>query len=363
MATWTRRRILQAAGAPFVAGPALAQVGDGTSLPPLPRVGGAINLQPARRLDPAPGDPGLDLAVIEAQLRLVYELGFGAVRISAPFQRFGPDFRAAIAYVRALRALGIDVLVVLTDFAGFDLVQALSEPRTRDGVLDAHLAMLAGPVAPASARVRPGAIAFQVLNEPTHFLGLSPREYVSDFLAPVYARLRSVRPDVPVVAAAEVGNADGLPRVRAMLEAGAERSCDVIAYHVYSERLIPLLAGLTPKPVLVTESGVRGPQNHLAWVEDVFPAIAAGIAGVGDIYFYLLFDLEPRAFRLVSLERTSAGVQARAESEALVSRRQQRVAAAAAGAPHASFASLVPDVGLYLPTADDLRLLAAVPLP
>ena len=79
----------------------------------MPRVNGAINVQPLRRLDPAANAiPGIEVELVDAQMRALYELGFAAVRITVTFSRFGENFLAAIPYVRAARALGIDVLAL-----------------------------------------------------------------------------------------------------------------------------------------------------------------------------------------------------------------------------------------------------------
>src|SRR5262245_4045715 len=102
-------------------------------LPPVPRVNGGINIHPLRRLDPNAGTtpPPTEPELVELQLRAVYALGFEQLRISIPFGRFGPDFLAAIPYCRAARALGIDVIGVMTDFGGYALAQALLNQRSR----------------------------------------------------------------------------------------------------------------------------------------------------------------------------------------------------------------------------------------
>ncbi len=257
----------------------------------VPRVNGAINVQPLRRLDPAArAVPGIELPLVDAQLRALYELGFAAVRITVPFSRFGEDFLAAIPYVRAARALGIDVLALVSDFSGYDLTQALVRPGRRDEVVRAYTAILAAPPAPAGGSGFVGGFAWQVLNEPAHFLGIAPDHYVQELLAPTYEDLKRLTPDVAVVAAAEIGNLDGIARLRNMQEAGVEAFCDRVAYHVYGRNLIPHLRGLARKPVWVTESGVVGAENHLAWHRDVLPEIKEAIGNVERVYYYDLYD-------------------------------------------------------------------------
>ncbi len=82
------------------------------ALPALPRVNGGINVQPLRRLGrtPDPDVPLIQPELVDLQMKMVYELGFQWIRITISFDRFGPDFLAAIPYVRAARALGVNVL-------------------------------------------------------------------------------------------------------------------------------------------------------------------------------------------------------------------------------------------------------------
>src|SRR5262245_45535569 len=177
-------------------------------LPPLPRVTGAINVQPRRTfaLQPGPG-PAIVPELVDLQIRLLYELGFEWIRITISFSRFSSDFLAAIPYVRAARALGIHVLGLMADFSGYDLVQALVRRPPREVVVGAYLKIFNRDVAPASPlQPEPGRFAIQVLNEPVHFLGIAPDSYVREYLSPVYSTIKSRDPEVTVVSAAEVGN-------------------------------------------------------------------------------------------------------------------------------------------------------------
>jgi len=349
---------LGAAGLWLVPRRAVAQ----SPLPPLPRVNGGINVQPARLLDGSPDAPGIDPQVVDAQLATIYGLGFEQVRVTVSWDRFGGDFFAAIPYVRACRALGIDVLAVLSQFAGFDFAQALSQPAVRNPLLRACATIFASPVAPAPGVERAGAIAFQVLNEPVNSLGIAPGVYLSRLLTPAYRVLKEAAPDVPVIAAAEVGTPQGVLRLRALFAAALEASCDGVAYHVYDERVIPMLAGLARKPVRVTESGADGTARHRDWVERVFPEIARSIPGVEEIHYFVLFDAHPGRHRLVDMARQADGSLAVVpESTDLVELYAARVAAAAQDLPRASYRELVPDLAIYLPTAEDVALTESVP--
>jgi hypothetical protein len=331
-----------------------------------PKVNGAINVQPLRCLGCAPVDETIEPGLVALQLSSVYSLGFDGIRITAPLGDRN-SFLAAIPYARAARALGIDALVLLADFSGLTLARALHDDRRRAEIL----AMYAGIFAPAPAPVRPGLgglgpggagrIAFQVLNEPVGFVGVPPDVYVREILAPCRQDLRDVAPEVIVVAAAEAGNKAGPPRMRAMLEAGLETVCDRIAYHVYSREIIPMLSDNVKQIVWVTESGSAGTSGHLAWVRDVFPEIRAQIGDVLRIFYFDLFDPQRGVYRVIDVAREGDAYRAVVESTALHEYWSARVAEAAAGRPVVAFDTLVPDVRLYFPTAEDVAAFDGAP--
>jgi hypothetical protein len=168
-------------------------------------------------------------------------------------------------------------------------------------------------------------------------------------------------PELTVVAAAEVGNSDGVLRLRAMLEADLERHCDRVACHIYDRKIIPLLSGLAGRPIWVTESGVLGPENHLGWVTEVFDEIRSKIASVERVFYYQLFDKQAGGFRILEIVPDGAGFRALVESPALYDYLAQRVREASGGGATASYRELIPDIRAYFPTQDDLdRVSAAV---
>jgi hypothetical protein len=324
-------------------------------------VNGGINVHPLRRLDedPAEQDPVIVPDLVALQVRAAYELGFDGLRITAPFGDRG-SFLAAIPYARAARALGIDAVVVLADFAGFTLAQALHDDERRAEVLGLYSDVFAPAPPPAAPGMglgqrAVGRVAFQVLNEPTHFLGVPPDVYVHEFLAPCYTQLKATSPDVIVVSAAEVGNVDGPARVRAMLEAGLESVTDRVAYHIYSRAVIPLLPPNVIHLVWVTESGASGTANHLPWVRDTFPEIRARIEDVSRLFYYDLFDPDRGVYRILDIRAEGDGYRAVVESADLYGFFTNRVVAAAAGRPLLGFDTLVPDIRAYFPTEDDIR--------
>ncbi len=360
----SRRRFLAALGGTAAAGLASRRARAQTLLPPLPRVNGGINIQAARLIAPGvtPLTPGLDPDLVDAQLATAYTLGFARTRITISWNRFGHDFFAAIPYVRGCRALGIDVLCLLSQTPGLAFAQALSLPNIRTPLLRAYLAIFASDVAPAPGVVRAGRVAFQILNEPVHSLGIAPGVYLRRLLAPTYLALKNEAPELPVVSAAEVGTPDGVLRMRALIESGLEDFCDEVAYHVYDPRIIPLLGGLAHKPVHVTESGADGPALHRAWVEEMFPRIQREIAGVTAIDLYVLYDARPGHHQLVDVVRDPDGIlRVFSESDALISLYVERLREVTQGAISAEYRDLVPDVHVYFPTMEDAALAAAVP--
>lgn len=342
-------------------GPApAARASDDTAIP-VPKVNGGINVHPLRRLDedPAEQDPVIVPDLVALQVRAAYELGFDGLRITAPFGDRG-NFLAAIPYARAARALGIDAVVVLADFAGLTLAQALHDSEWRSDVLALYSSVFGPPPAPAGPGLglggrAVGRVAFQILNEPTHFLGVPPAVYVHEFLAPCYTELKATSPQVIVVSAAEVGNVDGPARVRAMLEAGLESVTDRVAYHIYSRAAIPLLSANVKQLVWVTESGSSGTASHLPWVRDTFPEIRARIGDVTRIFYYDLFDPEHGVYRILDIQAEGDGYRAAVESTGLHGFLADKVAAAAAGRPLLGFEALVPDIRAYFPTEADVR--------
>ncbi len=355
-----RRDFLQAAAGLALAGRAGAFPVGRRRKVLAPRITGGINIHPLRRFDQVPDftPPVIVPELVDIQLREAYELGFNTVRTTLSFNNFGPDFVAGIMYVRALRALGIHVVGIMEQFGtGADLTRALIDPAKRAVVLDTYLALFADEVAPARRRVGPtGNITFQVMNEPTNFRGISPEDYVRLFLRPVYLDLKARRPDLPVVAAAPVGGRDGVIRLERMLRAGLEAYCDIIAVHVYDERVIPLLPQALERPVWVTEAGVIGTANHLDWYLRTLPMLQ-GLPQVERVFYFDLFDSQPDTFRLISIAEAELGFVRGVESDALYAHLIDLVHTAAAGRPILPYSRLVPDVRRYLPTESDQRLL------
>jgi hypothetical protein len=303
--------------------------------------------------------------LVALQLRTVYELGFDGIRLTVPYGDRA-NFLGAIPYVRAARALGIDAVVVISNFTGFIVARALFDDRTRSKVLllyDNLMATAPDPAAPGAGGLGPagvGRIAFQVLNEPALFYGIPPDVYVRELLAPCSAVLHELNPQIIVVAAAEVGTLDGPPRMRAMFEAGLENVCDRVAFHIYDPAVITALAADVKGLVWVTESGVAGTDRQLSWVRDTDQEISSRLPDVSRIFHFDLYDSDPGKYRLIDIQPQGAGYRAVRESADLYAYYSQNVAQAAAGRPLLPFEKLIPDIRAYFPTSFDVESYDAV---
>jgi hypothetical protein len=333
----------------------------------VPKVNGGINVQPVRRLDPDRDekDPVIVPELVALQVRTVYELGFDGIRLTVPYGDRA-NFLGAIPYVRAARALGIDAVVVLSNFSGLVMARVLFDERTRPMVLSLYDALLATPPDPAAAGAGGqgprgvGRIAFQILNEPALFFGIPPDVYVRELLGPCHADLRELNPQIIVVAAAEVGTLDGPPRMRAMFEAGLEDACDRVAFHIYDPEVIAALSANVKGLIWVTESGAAGTDRHLSWVRDTDAEIRARLPDVSRIFHFDLYDFDRGRFRLIDLQPQGAGYRVVAESAELYAYFTRNVSQAAAGRPLLPFETLVPDIRAYFPTPADVRAYDAV---
>jgi hypothetical protein len=183
----------------------------------------------------------------------------------------------------ALRALGtpwIRVTLGLVTETDATRPYAGAAPNLLGLVSDFHLRRVEAEAWPgiveATLRRYPEVRRAELLNEPEQFYGLSPTSYVRDFLRPGFERIRERFPGVGVVAAAPIGNRrKGLDYFRRMTDAGADRYCDERAVHVYfeDERVLRDYASATGRRIVVTETGIGFPSQHVRWYTEVIPAI------------------------------------------------------------------------------------------
>lgn len=334
-----------------------------------PRINDGIGVAPVWRLNADPHErtvhPDISPELVALQLRTVYELGFDGIRITASYG-LGPSLVAAIPYVRAARAIGLDAVVVLSDFGGLEIATALFDEKQRARVL-AFYAKVFGtpplPVVPNPRGLGPGGagrVAFEILNEPALFFGIPPATYVHDFLAPCFGVLRELDHRIIVVSAAEVGTSDGPPRMRAMLEAGLETVCDRIAYHIYDPDVIRMLPSHVRGTVWITETGAQGVGAHLPWVRDRYAEIHAQLQDVTRLFYFDLYDNDSNLFRLIDIKKTPTGYERIVESTDLVAYFTQRVADDVAGRAVLPFDTLIPDIRLYFPTEEDIAAYVAL---
>jgi hypothetical protein len=145
---------------------------------------------------------------------------------------------------------------------------------------------------PATLRRYPQVRRAELLNEPERFYGLPPDRYVRDFLRPGFQLIRDRFPGVQVVAAAPVGDRRKAPdSFRRMTDAGADDVCDFRAVHVYFEDTgaLSAIAGSTRRPILVTETGINVPGQHVRWFTEVIPQIR-GTLGAELVFWYVLLE-------------------------------------------------------------------------
>ena len=314
-----------------------------------------------RRLERPDDLPVIIPELVDLQLRAVYDLGIQQIRTTVSF---GRSFLGAIPYVRAARALGIDVLALLGNLdSGPDMPRALANPELRPTVLQVILDIFNRQSLPAPGVDRIGTFSVEVLNEPTHFEAIPPRQYVQHLLRPVYSDLKALAPELTVVSAAPVGNRNGVLRAREMFRAGLERYCDRVAFHVYEREAIRYFAGLSSLPVWITESGVVGPERHLDWVTRVYDEIHQTLGNVEQIFYYDLLDLIPREFRLFSLTSDEInGFGLLPESTGLLDHLARRIDDVTQGGRHAPYEALIPDITAYFPTVEDHLIIDSVDL-
>jgi hypothetical protein len=144
----------------------------------------------------------------------------------------------------------------------------------------------------ATLRRYPEITRAELLNEPAEFYGLAPAPYVHDFLRPGFERLRERFPSVAVVAAAPIGNRrKGLDYFRRMTDAGADRFCDYRGVHVYfeDERTLSAIRDSTDRPILVTETGIGAPRQHVRWAMEVIPRIRE-VLKAELVFWYVLLE-------------------------------------------------------------------------
>jgi hypothetical protein len=144
----------------------------------------------------------------------------------------------------------------------------------------------------ATLRRYPQVTRAELLNEPEHFNGLSAARYVGEYLRPGYELIQRRFPWIRVVAAAPVGDRRQAPdQFRRLTDAGADEVCDFRAVHVYfdDQTALGVIARSTARPILVTETGISAPAQHVRWYTDVVPRIRRAL-GAEQVFWYVLLE-------------------------------------------------------------------------
>lgn len=152
---------------------------------------------------------------------------------------------------------------------------------------------------------------FQILNEPDVFYSMSNTEYVREYLRPAHDLIRSRFPSVKIVAAAPIGQPSGIRDFAAMSTAGADQYCDFRAVHIYFEQetFSPWSAFrlATEKPIMITETGTRHPDEHLSWWLSQVPEMKEVLNTEYVFYYALLEQPEFTGYELITGELDSQG--------------------------------------------------------
>jgi hypothetical protein len=231
-----------------------------------------------RRAGPSPGAIGLD--PLPMNLHPLGDRFTGLQRaalrtLATPWIRLTLGLVTQTTATRAYVGAAPHLLGLVSDFH-----LRTVEPATWPGLVEAVL------------RRYPEVRAAELLNEPEQFFGLSPTRYVQEFLRPGFERIRERFPDVAVLAAAPIGNRrKGLDYFRRMTDAGADRFCDYRAVHVYfdDESVLAAFARATARSIVVTETGIAVPGQHVRWYTEVIPLIRE-VLGARLVFWYVLLE-------------------------------------------------------------------------
>lgn len=147
-------------------------------------------------------------------------------------------------------------------------------------------------------------IGFQIWNEPdfdtdadNSILEMvdNPENYV-EMLARAHSISKDIAPGKLVVNATTTGLVQRFPATLnyniAMRDAGIQNFTDVYAIHYYGMQFEKFIAGARgflqslSRPIWITESGIKGMTQQLAYVETVWPYLREQVPGIDRIYYY-----------------------------------------------------------------------------
>ncbi len=151
----------------------------------------------------------------------------------------------------------------------------------------------------------------QILNEPEVFFDISNREYVLDYLKPASLLLLAQFPHIQIVSAAPIGQPSGINDFAMMSAAGADDYCDFRGVHIYfGDNLLQPWSSFrrtTQKPIMVTETGSRHPEEHLSWWLNQIPHMQYTLDTNYIFYYALLEQPELTGFEIISGELDPQG--------------------------------------------------------
>ena len=147
-----------------------------------------------------------------------------------------------------------------------------------------------------------GIVGYEVWNEPDlttvasdSVLGLEQPANYYDLLSRAAPVIRSLDPTRLVVLAATSSIQQGYPAAltynQELQTLGAEKYIDIWNIHVYGrqfEKFGPIITFLNSlsEPIWVTESGAQGPEEQLAYVEQMWPYLTKNVSAIQRIYYY-----------------------------------------------------------------------------
>jgi hypothetical protein len=197
---------------------------------------------------------------------------------------------------------GVDVLIVLNHLPSW----MANSANWIDG--DPRKTFVQKFITPVVTRYagRRGIIGWEIWNEPD-FVMFSPDEVMGltepsnyfELLKQSYEVIRAIDPAKLVVMAATRSIQQNYPSSfnynKTLKDLGAVNYTDVWNIHYYGKQyekvvvnggIADFLKGIG-KPIWVTESGEQGPNNQLAYVEEVWPFLSKEIPAIDRFYYYI----------------------------------------------------------------------------
>jgi len=245
---------------------------------------------------------------VEEQFRDIKQnLGIRYVRVLIPWtdslqpaKNSAYNYSAPDAVIRSIPA-GVDVLFVLAHTPNW-FVNAAN--RESSNAREAWVEQFLKPTVERYSNV-PGVVGFEIFNEPDvvtvpsdQVLELTSAENYVELLRISYGVIKEINSSKLAVMAATRSIQQNWPASfnynKALKQAGAANYTDVWNIHYYGKQFEKVVApdGVADflkgvgKAIWVTESGIKGPNNQLAYVQTVWPFLDDKISGIQRFYYY-----------------------------------------------------------------------------